>query len=255
MSRPVDAFSFSAVVVGNRWQMTSVATQSVAELGGPHSVLVRQQRDHIELDRLINATDASRGHRRQELLTRLFRLVFPHAFAEESVLWPAIRRWVPEGERLTLEIEREHQQINELFARLETLPPDTAEHRELWQRLVRLLREDVRDEEDRLLPMLQRGVSRRALVLLGWAWAAVRRCAPTRPHPVVARRPPGNALAGLPLTVVDRSRDRLDRLSRRPTGRLNRMAERSSNTMARLAGRIERLPALTRGEDPSTRRY
>ena len=148
-------------------------------MGGARSVLARQTRDHIEPDRLIRAVDESSGSQRQEYLNQLCRLVFPHAFAEESVLWPAIRRWVPEGEQLTLEIEREHQEINELFTKLETLDVDSEEFERLWgPRVVRLLREDVRDEEDRLLPMLQRGVNQRTVVQLGWAWQAVRNVSP-----------------------------------------------------------------------------
>ena len=81
--------------------MTSLADQILAELGGVHSVLARQKRDHVELDRLIHAVDESSGAQRREYLNELCRWVFPHAFAEESVLWPAIRRWVPEGEELT----------------------------------------------------------------------------------------------------------------------------------------------------------
>lgn len=232
----------------------SLAEQTVAQLGGPHSVLARQKRDHIELDRLIESADAASGNERAEYLTRLCRLVFPHAFAEESVLWPAIRRWVPEGEHLTLQIEQEHQQINELFAELEKHDVDSADHRALWQRIVTLLREDVRDEEDRLLPMLQQRMSPRALVALGWAWEATRRTSPTRPHPIVARRPPGNVAAAAPLTVLDRSRDHLDRLSRRSPGRLGGVSTSLSAALARVAGLIEHVPPLTRGEDPSTDR-
>lgn len=232
--------------------MTSLAQQSLAELGGSHSILARQKRDHIELDRLIRAVDASHGAQRAEQLNRLCRLVFTHAFAEESVLWPAIRRSLPQGERLTLQIEREHQEINELFTELETLDVDGPRFDEVWRRAVGLMRDDVRDEEDELLPLLQEASSHRALILLGWAWEAVRRTAPTRPHPVVARRPPGNALAATPLTILDRSRDRLDRFSRRAGGRAGGLSASVSRAFARVAGAIEHVPPLTRGEDPST---
>ncbi|MGE2718246.1 hemerythrin domain-containing protein [Mycolicibacterium celeriflavum] len=232
----------------------SLAEQTVAQLGGSQSVLARQKLDHIELDRLIESADATTGKERAEILTRLCRLVFPHAFAEESVLWPAIRRWVPEGEQLTLEIEQEHQQINELFTELEKHDVDSPEHRALWQRIVALLREDVRDEEDRLLPMLQQRMSPRALVALGWAWEATRRTSPTRPHPVVARRPPGNVVAAAPLTVLDRGRDRLDRMSRRSPTQLGGVSSSLSAALARVAGIIEHVPPLTRGEHPSTDR-
>ena len=41
--------------------MTSLATQTTTELGGPHSILVRQKRDHMELDRLLTALDTAAG--------------------------------------------------------------------------------------------------------------------------------------------------------------------------------------------------
>lgn len=80
----------------------------------------------------------------------------------------------------------------------------------MLDRLATVLREDVRDEEDELLPRLQDALDVRRLRLLGVAWETVRRMAPTRPHPVVSRRPPGNTLAAFPLTVLDRSRDALE---------------------------------------------
>jgi hypothetical protein len=130
---------------------------------------------------------------------------------------------------------------------------DSTRHRELWKRIESLLREDVRDEEDRLLPMLQESVDRRTLIRLGWAWEAVRHTAPTRPHPVVARRPPGNVVAAAPLTVLDRARDQLDRGARRSSGRQRSAMTAMSSGLAKVAGLIEHVPPLTRGEDPSTR--
>jgi hemerythrin superfamily protein len=229
--------------------MTSIAHRPIDELGGPTSVLVRQRTDHVELDHLIRAVQDSHGAERQKTVNRLCRLVFPHAFAEESVLWPVLRRVVPDGEAQTLEIEREHQQINELFTRLERTEPDSAEYDDLFAAISDLLRQDVRDEEDSLFPELREAVDDRDLRRLGWAWLAVRRTAPTRPHPVVARRPPGNALAAVPLTVIDRSRDGLDQIALRTP---SRQAARVSAALASLAGRIEHIGALRVGERPDT---
>jgi hemerythrin superfamily protein len=231
----------------------SIAKQTVAELGGPHSVLVRQRRDHIELDDLLHRIDAGTGAERQDVLTRLCRLVFPHAFAEEAVLWPLVRRTLPGGHELTLRIEREHQQINELFAALERTRPGDGRHEKLFARIVRLLREDVRDEEDVLLPRLQQALDGESLRRAGWMWEVVRRTAPTRPHPVVSRRLPGNALAALPLTGLDRSRDRLDRAARRTPTPLAAGCRGVSRALAAVAGAIEHLPPLRSGEDPTTR--
>ena len=231
----------------------SIATQSVAELGGPVSVLARQKRDHAVLNRLLGELEGRSEAAQDEVLQRMYRLVFPHAFAEEAVLWPVIRRVLPEGQALTLDVEREHQEVNELVTRLETVGHDDPERPALVERLVAVLREDVRDEEDVLFPQLQAEVDRRELRRLGIAWEVVRRIAPTRAHPVVARRPPGNVLAALPLTIVDRLRDVTDVVARRGPGPAAPVAETVGRLLTQAAHRVEQLPPLRIGEDRSTR--
>jgi hemerythrin superfamily protein len=230
----------------------SVAVQTDEELGGRVSVLVRQKRDHVRLNELIEQLQASEGAAEQRVLLEMYRLVFPHAFAEESVLWPVMRRVLPDGGDLTLEVEREHQEVNELVTELEGVKPGDARRGPILDRLIEVLREDVRDEEDVLFPRLQSVLGRRQLRAYGLAWEGVRRTAPTRAHPIVARRPPGNVVAALPLSVIDRLRDRIDRqlLTTRPGHPLLSLA---STVLTRLGHEIERLPMMRRGEDPSTR--
>lgn len=233
--------------------LRSTAHQSEAELGGRWSVLVRQRRDHVRLDELLRRVAATTGDDQDRVLHAVCRLVFPHAFAEESVLWPELRRVLPDGEELTLRVEQEHQEVNELFVELERPGLAADRRRQLLDRITAVLREDVRDEEDELFPRLQAAVGVRRLRQLGVAWEAVRRTAPTRPHPVVARRPPGNALAALPLTVLDRSRDVVDGGARR-SERLRPALVGVSQGLARVAGRVEHAGPFRRGEDPSTHR-
>ncbi|MBF6166031.1 hemerythrin domain-containing protein [Streptomyces gardneri] len=231
----------------------SLADQTEAELGGPRSVLSLQRRDHQILDGLLSRIDSSGGDDRRDAMTALCRLVFPHAFAEEAVLWPLARKVLPDGEELTLRVEQEHQEINELFSELETIDADSPEHHGLFARIEGLLRQDVRDEEDVLLPKLQEALDAQALRRAGWAWLAVRVTAPTRPHPTVARRLPGNALAAVPLAPLDRSRDRLDEVARRAPRRWASGCAHASRALAGVAGVVEHLPPLRRGEHPSTR--
>jgi hemerythrin superfamily protein len=232
----------------------SIADQSVEELGGPGSVLVRQRRDHVQLDRLLHQLDGTTGREQEGVLTRIDRLVFSHAFAEESVLWPAIRRVLHDGEELTLRIEREHQEVNELVAELETLGHDDPRRAQRLSRLVEVLREDVRDEEDVLFPRLQERLDPHELRALGRRWELVRRVSPTRPHPTVSRRPPGNALSALPLTVLDRSRDVVDAVVRRAPARVAPVGEVVSRALAGLAALVERTPLARRGDRPPTSR-
>lgn len=232
--------------------MASLAEQTVEQLGGPASLLVRQRRDHAELDRLLERFASTAGTEQDEVLHALYRLVFPHAFAEESVIWPVVRRVLPDGGELTLRNEQEHQEINELAVRLARTGHGDPERRSLFDRLAELLRQDARDEEDLILPRLQAAVDVATLRRLGRTWELVRRTAPTRPHPVVARRPPGNALAAVPLTVLDRTRDVLDRAGRGTPQPWAGGLRWASAALGAVAGAVEQVPPFTRGEDPST---
>jgi hemerythrin superfamily protein len=229
---------------------SSVAGQSVEQLGGPRSVLVRQRADHALLQRLLDEAAATSGREQDEALTRLARLVFPHAYAEETVLWPVVRAVVPDGEQVTLRNEQEHQEINALFSDLDRMPPGPARD-DVLRRTAEVLRQDARDEEDLILPRLQAALSGAQLRRLGLTWELVRRTAPTRPHAVVSRRPPGNLLSGAPLSLLDRSRDALDRAARAAPG-LAGPLRAASGALALAAGAVEHLPPLRRGEQPST---
>lgn len=232
----------------------SVTDQTVEELGGPGSVLARQRRDHIHLDRLLQELDGAEGQGRDDVLRRVNRLVFPHAFAEETVLWPVLRRVLPDGESLTLAVEKEHQEVNELVSALERDGLADPQRGARLSRLRAVLREDVRDEEDVLFPRLRETLTPAELRRLGWRWEVVRRISPTRPHPMVSRRPPGNVLSALPLTIIDRTRDVVDAALRRAPERLAPAGRTLDRSLARLAGLVERAPVSRAGEESPTSR-
>ncbi|QJY47538.1 hemerythrin domain-containing protein [Pseudonocardia broussonetiae] len=235
----------------------SIATQSVDEMGGPTSILARQRADHARLDRLMDrarATEAAGGRAHAVALRAVARLVFTHAFAEEAVLFPAARRVLPEGDDLTLDIERDHQRVDELVTRLDRSGSADPGHAALLRETFAVLDEDVRTEEDVLLPRLQEALGHAELRRLGWEWELVRRISPTRAHPVVSRRPPGQPLSALPLTVLDRGRDLLQRVDELTGGRAAPVVAVVDRALAATAGAVERLPPVRRGERPETSR-
>jgi hypothetical protein len=195
-------------------RLRSVVDQTEWERGGPSSILSRQSRDHHDLNELMHAYDrtadvAERGRILAELSERSLR----HAFAEETVLFPAYRKHLPdEGDALTAHIEGEHQEINDLLERFQDADLSDPENDRLVHRMFSLISSDARNEEDVLLPRLQQVASVQELRAIGNAWEVSRTTSPTRPHPRISRRPPGNLLAGVPLAAWDRTMDAVDKL-------------------------------------------
>src|SRR3954447_16677542 len=145
----------------------------------------------MELDRLLKELDGTTGSDQEEVLERIHRLVFSHAFAEETVLWPVLRRMLPDGDALTLQVEKEHQEVNELVSALEADGPDDPRRPARLARPVDGPPDDVRDAADVPSPRLQGAGTAEELRRLGRRWELMRRLSPTRPHPLVSRRPPG----------------------------------------------------------------
>jgi hemerythrin superfamily protein len=235
----------------------TIAGQDLDRLGGCLSILARQRADHEKLDVLMARARAALdegGTEHSRALRAMARLVFTHAFAEEAVLFPAARRVLPEGDPLTLRIESDHQEVDELMTRLDRSSATDRGHAELLERTLAVLDHDVRSEEDELLPRLQAELGRCELRGLGLALEVVRRASPTRPHPTVSRRPPGQTISALPLTVLDRARDQLQRLDEVTSRRFASRFDAVDRALAALAGAVERLPVMHRGERPETHR-
>jgi hypothetical protein len=172
-----------------------------------------QRRDHEHLDELLQRYGTDDQTARPDTFRELVTLVTTHAFAEETVLFPAVRRIFGDGDgdAVTAGIEGEHQRINELLAELDGLEPGDEAFEARVNELFPLLRQDVRQEEV-LLARLSSEVAEGQLRAVGAAWAAAKRTAPNRAHPGIPRRPPGNLLAGLPLSLLDHARGFLARL-------------------------------------------
>lgn len=180
------------------------------------SIVDLQLRDHAQMNELIRRYVASTSAGRSAIFREFVDLVTRHAFAEEEVLFPAARRILVNGEPLTREIEAYHQRANDLLKEMERFAPGDARFEYCAQELFLRLKSDAHIEEERLLPPLQRAVHVDELVRIGGAWQLAKAAAPNRSHPNVPRRPPWNAVAGVPLFVVDHVRSFFARLRGAP---------------------------------------
>jgi hemerythrin superfamily protein len=161
----------------------------------------------VELEGLATATDVESLRRRKDLTELVTEELVRHSVAEEAEVYPRIRERidVAEADRLT----EEQAEAERTMKQLESLLPDKTDFDEQLTALIREIREHVAEEEQQAFPQLREAFSEDELVEMGEKVEAVKKRAPTRPHPAAPDRPPYDKLVGPPTGVIDRLRDAL----------------------------------------------
>ncbi|MFF3565384.1 hemerythrin domain-containing protein [Streptomyces sp. NPDC002574] len=178
-------------------------------MGHGGNVIEELVADHREVDSLLGKIsalpkgDKERRRLADEVTTELVR----HAVAEEMYLYPAVREHVPGGDALADQELEDHAGIERTLKDLEGRDSDDPQFDELIQHLTSEVSEHVRDEENRLFPMLAQACSGKQLDDLGDKIRTAKKMAPTRPHPSAPDTPPGNKLLAPGAGLVDRVRD------------------------------------------------
>ncbi|MFD6563298.1 hypothetical protein [Micromonospora profundi] len=108
----------------------------------------------------------------------------------------------------------EHADSERTMKDLESVDPSDPRFDELLAHLTSTIRQHVQEEENDLFPRLRAATAREELVELAGKVTAIKKIAPTRPHPSAPDRPPANKLLAPGAGLVDRVRDAL---SGRPT--------------------------------------
>ena len=161
--------------------------------------------DHREAQDLVEEALATEdADQRRALLDRLIGQLVRHSVAEETVVYPVMAERLPDGRAAVEHDTEEHEELEVLMKQLEgDASTDTL------QRLKEVLADHVSDEEDEQFPQLRRHVDADRLQAMGVAVEALKKVAPTRPHPAA----PNNALfhltVGPGVGMVDRLRDLL----------------------------------------------
>ncbi|MFD5721563.1 hemerythrin domain-containing protein [Streptomyces sp. NPDC127036] len=180
-------------------------------MGHGGNVIAELTTDHREVDELFEKIqdqpvgDVQRRKLADELTIELVR----HSVAEEMHLYPAVRKYVDGGDDIADKEIADHSEVEQHLKDLEGVPADDPRFENLVALLKLEVTEHVRDEENRLFPLLEAACSPEALDKLGDKVRAAKKTAPTRPHPSAPDTPPGNKLLGPGTGLVDRARDLL----------------------------------------------
>jgi hemerythrin superfamily protein len=150
---------------------------------------------------------------KRSIADRVVRELSVHAAIEEQVLYPAVRRSVPTGERLVDEALAEHQRLKETLVVLDKLPADDERFDRTMRATIDETRHHVREEESSngMLGRLRASLDRDELVAMAKTLKLAKKAAPTRPHPHAPSTPPGNIVVGTAAALVDKARDAVRR--------------------------------------------
>lgn len=149
------------------------------------------------------------GNERRERFEELVRLLAVHESAEELVVHPAAR---DVGEDINIVVQRrlvEEKDAKQMLAELYDLGVDSPQFGTKFASLAGAVVTHAEREEDEEFPALRRSVPEERRQRMARMLLAAQKLAPTRPHPHSGESPGSNLLAGPPLAVFDRVRDRL----------------------------------------------
>jgi hemerythrin superfamily protein len=184
--------------------------------GDPPDLIEVLMTDHREVEAFLAELSSGAGDpdHRKRLTDVAIAVLVRHSVAEEMYLYPTAKRALPDGEQLGEHEIRAHAEAEVLMNRIDGLDATDPEFEPTVARLVVAVRQHVRDEESDLFPRLRQACTPAELLRLGGKVEAVKKVAPTRPHPAAPDHPPLNKLVAPVAGLVDRVRDAL---TNRPT--------------------------------------
>lgn len=165
--------------------------------------------DHREVEQAFGELESGSGDAeyRRNLADHVIAELVRHSVAEEQFMYPAVRKHLSGGDQLADKEIEEHGEAEQIMKRLESMDATDAEFEQLLGELMQNVREHVQDEENNLLPELQRACTEDELRDLGDKVENAKKVAPTRPHPASPSTPPANLILAPGVAFIDKIRD------------------------------------------------
>jgi len=168
-------------------------------------------KDHRELETYYNEVINSTDHDHQQRYGNQFTWELArHSVAEELVVYPAFERYLgPEGKAMTESDRKEHHQVKELLKQFQNLkssdPTFVPKLKELWA----VLHEHIKEEEEKDLPSLEKGIanSKGESESMAEKFGRTKAFVPSRSHPSAGEHPPFETVMGLLTAPIDHLAD------------------------------------------------
>jgi hemerythrin-like domain-containing protein len=146
--------------------------------------IVLLKADHKEIKRLMREFQAAgKGarERRAELVERIIGELTAHTYIENQVMYPEVRKLLPDLEDDVLESYEEHHVADVLVMELSMMKPDNERFTAKTTVLIESVEHHMEEEEKNWFPQVRSGLGRKQLQDIGAEMAKRRPKAPRRP--------------------------------------------------------------------------
>ncbi len=127
--------------------------------------------DHREVAQMLDRLEQQQGDMQGTFATMAAELT-AHSKAEESVVYPAIERAVPQESGDVHDARQEHAEVEQLLQQMASLSPEDAEFTQLLRELKQNVEHHVSEEENDVLPPFAQAVDQKQLEDLGQQFQA-----------------------------------------------------------------------------------
>jgi len=154
--------------------------------------IVLLKADHKEIKKVFkdfqNAGDDA-TKTKGELVERIVELLTVHTYIENEVMYPEVRKLVPDLEDDILESYEEHHVADVLVTELVALDPDAERFDAKVSVLIENVTHHIEEEEEEWFPKVRAALGRKQLALLGQQLLTAKEKAPRSPaHPSALKK-------------------------------------------------------------------
>ena len=147
--------------------------------------IVLLKEDHKTVKRLFREFQAAgdgAAQTKTTLATRILEELTVHTYLENEVIYPEVRKLLPDLEQDVLESYEEHHVADVLCLELSTMSPDDEHFEAKMTVLMENVTHHIDEEEQEWFPKVREGLGRKQLQELGARMLELRPSAPTKPN-------------------------------------------------------------------------
>lgn len=174
--------------------------------------LIKQ--DHRNVKALFRKFERESGKEKQATAQQIIAELTVHATVEEMLLYPALRQADPRMDDEVLEALEEHHVAKATLAELDKMKVDDERFDAKMTVLREAIEHHIEEEEDELLPRVERLFDGELLEAMGQEMLAMKESVPDHPHPMAPDTPPGNVVAGVLAKVLDAGKNLVRKVTR-----------------------------------------